>query len=104
MAEEKNAQKPVKKLVKGRHHSAIKAERKSKKLRLTNRKIKERISKLVKKIEEACTQKNADTAKKLLPQVFSCLDRATKKNIIHKSTVNRKKSRLSLQIDKIAKT
>jgi small subunit ribosomal protein S20 len=42
-------------------------------------------------------------AKKLLVKAYSALDTAAKKQTLHKNTVSRYKSRLALQINKIAK-
>ena len=43
-------------------------------------------------------EKKSEEAIKLLPTVFSKLDKAAKKGIIHKNLAGRKKSRLSLKV------
>ncbi len=67
--------------------SAKKALRKDKRRAQVNRKIKDRVKAALKK-----TRKNPN--KKNLREVFSFLDRAAKKKVIHKNRANRLKSRL----------
>ncbi len=83
------------KLPKGRHHSAIKETRKTKKHYLHNRSVKKKIHSLVKKFELAGKEKNQNAAKEALSQIFKVYDKAAKRRIIHPRTVARKKSRLS---------
>jgi small subunit ribosomal protein S20 len=45
--------------------------------------------------------KDKENAKKLLPEVFSTIDRTVKKGAIHKHTGDRYKSRLSRQAELI---
>jgi ribosomal protein S20 len=45
-----------------------------------------------------------ETARKLLPQVFSSIDQAVKKGTIHKNTGSRYKSRLSRQVGPLGVT
>jgi ribosomal protein S20 len=48
------------------------------------------------------SEKKASEAKAMLASVFSQLDKAAKKNILHPSTANRKKSRLAKRLAKTA--
>jgi small subunit ribosomal protein S20 len=91
------------KLKTGRHTSALKEARKNLKRRATNKAVKSQIKTAIKKFETALNEKNTDKAKELLGVVSSILDKAAKKNIIHKSNASRKISRLSRRIAKLKK-
>jgi len=45
-------------------------------------------------------EKKNDEAKKILPQVYKVLDKASKKGVIKKNTADRKKSRLTKLLEK----
>ncbi len=85
----------------GRHASAKKEVRKSGKRRLLNRKILVNIKSLNKQLDSFCVKKDVVKAKEILSKLFSVLDKASKNNIIHKKTASRKKSRLTLKVNKI---
>ena len=87
-----------------RRRTSLKAQRKDKKRRLRNLKIKREIKKAIKKITAYLLAKNASEAKALLPSVFSKLDKAAKKGIIKKNNAARKKSRLSRMLLKITQS
>ena len=75
--------------------SAIKAARQNIKRRVTNLKALDAIRKATKNFKKLATAgANADS-QKALSAAFAALDKAAKKNIIHKNTANRKKSRLA---------
>ena len=86
------------KLKTGRHTSAIKAFRQSEKNRLRNKSTKSKIKTLIKKLEKNIVDTNLPEAKSTLNYIFSNLDKAAGKNIIHKNTASRKKARLSKKI------
>jgi small subunit ribosomal protein S20 len=67
-----------------------------------NRIIKSQIKTCIKKFDAAVSAKNADEANALLPLVFSEIDQACAKGIIHKNNADRKKARLSAKLNKIA--
>jgi small subunit ribosomal protein S20 len=77
-----------------RRKTSIKTTRKDKKKRLRNFKIKLELKKTLKKLNELFLAKNTAEAKALIQKVFSQLDKAAKKRIIHSKTADRKKSRL----------
>ena len=83
------------KLKTGRHTSAIKELRKSKRRRERNVEQKKRIRSLAKRVEDAIAKKDAETAKSLLQEAFSAWDKAARKNLVHWKAAARKKSRLS---------
>jgi small subunit ribosomal protein S20 len=83
------------KLKTGRHTSAIKQFRKSKKRQQSNEKINSMIRTLAGKVEQAVKDKKKEEAQKLLKDVFSSWDKAAKRNIIHKNAASNQKARLS---------
>ncbi|MBU0504050.1 MAG: 30S ribosomal protein S20 [Candidatus Omnitrophota bacterium] len=78
--------------------AAVKSLRVDKKRHLKNLKIKNDLKKTIKKFLALAVAKNISEAKSLLGKVFSLLDKAAKKSIIHPNTANRKKSRLAKKI------
>jgi small subunit ribosomal protein S20 len=75
--------------------SAKKALRGSLKKKAINDRNKKLVKESIKKIEKLVKEKKKDEAKKLLPEAYSTIDKATKKGIFKKNTASRKKSRLS---------
>jgi len=84
------------------HQSAIRQEHRSVRRNAINKKNKSALRSQVKKLKEIIEAKDKDGAKKLLPKVFSSIDRTVKKGTIHKNKGSRAKSRLSRQIEQIA--
>jgi len=85
-----------------RRRTSLKRNRADKKRHLHNLKIKQELKKTLKKFQALLTAKNASEAKALLGKVFSQLDKAAKKRIIHRQTANRRKSRLTKRLGKAA--
>jgi small subunit ribosomal protein S20 len=85
-----------------RRATSIRTDRASKKKHLRNVKVKVDLKKTLKKFQAFLTAKNLDESKTMLKKVFSQMDKAAKKGIIHPNTVSRKKSRLSLKLRKSA--
>jgi small subunit ribosomal protein S20 len=83
------------------HQSAIRQERKSIRRNAINKKNKSALRSQVKKLKELIDDKDKDSAKKMLPGVFSSIDQTVKKGSIHKNKGSRAKSRLSRQIEQI---
>jgi len=75
--------------------SAKKALRGSLVKKAMNDRNKKNIKESVKKIEKLVKEKNKAEAKKLLPEAYSVIDKATKRGVIKKNTASRKKARLS---------
>jgi len=92
------------KLKTGRHTSAIKEQRKSEKRRLQNLKVKSSIKQVVRKIKKSVLKKDLEESKKLLKEAYSIIDKAAKKNIIHKNAASRKKSQLSKIVNQLVPT
>lgn len=78
--------------------SAIKRHRTSLIRRERNRKRRATMRTLIKRLRAT---DNAKEAAKLLPQVFSSVDKAVKNNVLHASTGSRYKSRLSKYVGKL---
>ncbi|MCX5693816.1 MAG: 30S ribosomal protein S20 [Candidatus Omnitrophica bacterium] len=76
-----------------RRRTSLKSNRVNKKKHTQNLKVKGQLKKTIKKFQELLSAKNTSEAKTLISKVFSQLDKAAKKNIIHPATANRRKSR-----------
>ena len=85
-----------------RRKTSLKRKRADKKRRLHNLRLKRQLKSTLKKFQALLAAKNIQEAKKFLGNVFSQLDKAAKKNILHPNTAKRKKSRLSRRLSKIA--
>jgi len=84
-----------------RHKSAIRQWRRSLRQRAINKRNKTMLRSKIKKLREAIDNKDKETAEKLLPQMFSLIDKSVKKGTIHENTGNRYKSRLSRRVELI---
>ena len=80
--------------------SAMKAMRQNAKRRVTNVNALETIRKAVKQVRKHVTAAKMDEAQKALAAAFAALDKAAKKNIIHKNNASRRKSRLAKLVGK----
>jgi small subunit ribosomal protein S20 len=83
------------------HKSAIRQWRRSLHQRAINKRNKTMLRSKIKKLREAIDNKDKETAEKLLPQMFSLIDKSIKKGTIHENTGNRYKSRLSRRVELI---
>jgi len=84
-----------------RRRTSLKSNRVNKRKHTRNLKAKDQLKKSIKKFQELIAEKNAE-AKTFITKVFSQLDKAAKKNIIHPATANRRKSRLMRRLNKSA--
>jgi len=78
-----------------RKKSAKKAKTKSEKRRLRNLQKKLAIKKALKEIKKLILEKRIDEAKKLLPKIYSLLDKAVKSGLMKENTASRKKSKIA---------
>ena len=85
-----------------RRRTSLKSNRVNKRKHTRNLKVKVTLKKAIKKFQELLSEKKSDEAKKFIAKVFSQLDKAAKKNIIHPATANRRKSRLMRRLNKPA--
>ena len=83
-----------------RRRTSLKRNRQNAKKHLRNLKVKQQLKKTLKSLQELLNAKNVSEAKGLLLKVFSQLDKAAKKNIIHPKTASRKKSRLTKRLNR----
>ena len=81
-----------------RRRTSLKSNRVNKRKHTRNLKVKGQLKKTIKKFQELLT-KDAGEAKAFIAKVFSQLDKAAKKNIIHPATANRRKSRLMRRLN-----
>jgi small subunit ribosomal protein S20 len=89
------------KLKTGRHTSAIKEVRKTKRKTERNIIVKSKIKTAIKRTESAVKSGNLEASKKGLNIVFSEWDKASKKNIVHYKTASNQKARLSKLVAKL---
>ena len=85
-----------------RRKTSVKRTRVNKRKHLRNLKVKVQLKKTIKKFQELLLTKDLTEAKTLISKVFSQLDKAAKKNIIHPKTADRRKSRLMRGLGKNA--
>ncbi len=69
--------------------------RQSIKAQARNYKVRDELKKVMKNLVKLAKAGEMAEAEKLLPEAFSVIDTAMKKNIIHKNNAARKKSRLA---------
>ncbi len=85
-----------------RRRTSLKSNRVNKRKHTRNLKVKVALKKTIKKFQELLASKNTTEAKTFILKVFSQLDKAAKKKIIHPATANRRKSRLARHLGKTA--
>jgi small subunit ribosomal protein S20 len=78
--------------------SAERRMRNSARKQLHNRSIKSRLHTLERSYMQLLGTGKKDEATKALPELSSAFDKAAKSGVVHRSTANRKKSRLALQL------
>ncbi len=81
--------------------SAKRAIRVSGRRRVKNLLKMKKIKNLLKEVRNLVSQKKMEEVKKLLPQVYKILDKAAKTGLLKKNTVARKKSRITILINKV---
>ncbi|MBI5584314.1 MAG: 30S ribosomal protein S20 [Deltaproteobacteria bacterium] len=82
------------------HASALKRDRQSRLRRLRNAGVKTRVKTAVKKLEHSLDSGAAESARPLLIQAVSLIDRAGSKGVLHPRNASRKISRLSKKAHK----
>ena len=80
--------------------SAIKRARQNETRRERRQPFKTRLKTTIRTFTDLMKEGKKDEAAKMLPAVMKVIDTAAKKNLIHRNTANRKKSRLSLMVSK----
>jgi small subunit ribosomal protein S20 len=79
---------------------AAKAMRQSVRRNEINSKVKDLVKRNVKEVRRLIKTGEKDKAAELMKKAMSALDKAAKKNVIHKNTASRKKSRLAKALAK----
>lgn len=83
--------------------SANKAMRQSRRRNAINTRTKFKVKSAVKNTRTLINEGNAKDAADSLKKAMSALDKAVKKDVIHKNTASRRKSRLQKAITKLGK-
>lgn len=83
------------------HKSVVKAAKQSEKRRLRNIAVKSTIKTYTKKVNEAIEKKDSELATESLKKVIKVLDKAVTKGVIHKNNAARRKSRLTIKVNKL---
>lgn len=83
--------------------SAKKAMRQSRRRHTINLRTKSKFKSAVKETRSKISSGNAKEAAESLKKAMSALDKAVKKNVVHKNTASRRKSRLAKAIAKLTK-
>lgn len=81
--------------------SANKAMRQSRRRNTINLRTKSKFKAAVKVTKQSVVAGDSAKAVEQLKKAFSTIDKAVKKNVLHKNTASRKKSRLAKAINKL---
>ncbi|OGG95231.1 MAG: 30S ribosomal protein S20 [Candidatus Lambdaproteobacteria bacterium RIFOXYD2_FULL_50_16] len=84
------------------HKSALKRARQNAINRLRNRALRSNLRTEVKKFLSLITEGKQDEAKAMLPAVHKVIDKACTKGVITKANASRKKSRVTVMLNKAA--
>jgi small subunit ribosomal protein S20 len=80
--------------------SAIKRAKQSEARRIRRQPFKTQLKTSIRKFTDLVAEGKAAEAEKMLPRVFSTIDTAKKKHILHRNTADRKKASLSKMVSK----
>jgi small subunit ribosomal protein S20 len=78
--------------------SQIKRNRQNEKARLRNKSVKSSLKTVIRKLNEASTAGNAETATALLRDASRQLDKAVSKGVIHKNQAANRKSAIAKRV------
>lgn len=84
------------------HKSAIKRTRQTEKKNEVNSKNRAQLRTQIKKLRTAVAAGDVQTAKGLLPETVSVIDRAIQKGVLHQNAAARYKSRLTSSVNKLS--
>lgn len=82
--------------------AAKKAMRQNRRRKALNLQYKKKMKEPIKEFKKLLAEKKIEEAKKLLPKIYKALDKSAKHGTIKKNTAARKKSRLTLMVNKAA--
>ncbi len=83
------------------HPSAVKRHRQSLKKRAANREVKSRIRTLLRRVNEAIEQGDAEKARNSFTEAEQALARASSKKVLHKANAARRTGRLAKKVAKL---
>ncbi|MBN2370488.1 MAG: 30S ribosomal protein S20 [Vicinamibacteria bacterium] len=84
------------------HASALKHMRQSLKQRACNKRNLSQFKTQVKRLRAAIDRGDVETARKLLPETVSAIDKAAKKGVVHDNAAARHKSRLARRVNTLS--
>ncbi|MEW6619724.1 MAG: 30S ribosomal protein S20 [bacterium] len=84
------------------HKSALKRARQNETRRQHNVAVKSTLKTYTKKVIEAVEKKDVESAKNALNTSIKMLDKAVSKGIIHKNNAGRRKSKLTIKVNKLS--
>lgn len=84
------------------HKSAIKRTRQTEKKNEVNSKNRAQLRTQIKKLRTAVAAGDAQTAKGMLSETVSVIDRAIQKGVLHQNAAARYKSRLTSSVNKLS--
>lgn len=82
--------------------SAKKRLRQNERRREWNKALSSSMKTVIKRLMSAVEEKNLDAAQKTLPVAMKRIDKAAKRNVIHKNTASRYKSKVARAVQKLA--
>jgi small subunit ribosomal protein S20 len=82
--------------------SQIKRNRQNEKARLRNKSVKSSLKTAIRKLNEATTAGNTETATTLLRDATRQLDKAVSKGVIHKNQAANRKSAIAKRLDSLS--
>lgn len=82
--------------------SAKKALRQTKRRRVANVRALTKVKTIAKEVRFLIQGKKFTEAKALLPRLYKAIDKAAKENVLKKNTASRKKSRITVLVNKAA--
>ncbi len=82
--------------------SAIKAIRVAKRRHVINTRTKRALKSAQKAVKKAVASADKKNSKELLDKAYQDIDKAAKKNVIHKNAASRYKSKIARAVNKIA--
>lgn len=84
------------------HKSAEKRDRQNTRRNAINTASRTKLRGHIRKLRAAITSGDANTARTLLPETISVIDRAIQKGVLHRNTAARHKARLTVKVNSLA--
>ena len=81
------------------HKSAEKRDRQNERRKAINTASRSRLRSQIRRLRSALSEGDASTAKSLLPETVSLIDKAARKGVLHQNAAARHKSRLTLRVN-----